>query len=265
MPEHAVKRPRGETERDKSQMRNEAKVLKMLSDNLQSMDYVPTYYAFFDSTEVVPVDMALHMEYLATYTTAKRMAKTMRTDGFPPEDLLDAIAFLTLEALVALEAVGVAHRDINPGNIMCRTLPDGTIAVKLIDFAFSELRGDVENNAMAANAWLVSRNVDMWNFAKCLRSLITGSIDPNKKLPPNVYSDWLESFIGGLGEELVAMIGKYEAGGYANACGLPGLTATHLHGDWKLHLLVRGSWPKYLPQPAKQEEPVELEEEDEWE
>ncbi|MEZ4472807.1 MAG: serine/threonine-protein kinase [bacterium] len=80
----------------------------------------------------------LVMEHLSGRTLAEALA-----DGpLPPARAVD-LAIQIGEALQAAHGLGIIHRDLKPGNVMLLDTPDGSDAVKVLDFGLARsLEGD---------------------------------------------------------------------------------------------------------------------------
>jgi serine/threonine-protein kinase len=82
----------------------------------------------------------LVMERLTGETIRKRLARVKR---FSAADTV-AVGVQLLEALAAVHAAGVLHRDVKPANIIITTPDSATPLVKLIDFGLARLLRSIE-------------------------------------------------------------------------------------------------------------------------
>ncbi|KAJ3130616.1 hypothetical protein HK100_007860 [Physocladia obscura] len=94
-------------------------------------------------------DLALSQQNISKASSLEKLAsfeRLSKTRKLPLEMILN-IAFQIVEALKMTITAGVVHKDINPDNIVVVTLPDGQLAVQLIDFNLSSLNSnDVSSN-----------------------------------------------------------------------------------------------------------------------
>ncbi|CAN5484071.1 hypothetical protein BH09MYX1_BH09MYX1_45200 [soil metagenome] len=67
-----------------------------------------------------------------------------RAAGLPGRALADAIELLrpAAEALTYAHEQGVAHRDLNPGNVFLARGPDGIVRTKILDFGLAKVIGE---------------------------------------------------------------------------------------------------------------------------
>ncbi|MBK6869884.1 MAG: serine/threonine protein kinase [Kineosporiaceae bacterium] len=78
-------------------------------------------------------DLAIVMDYVDGGSLTTAVPRPC-----PPELAAELSAQLA-EALTAVHAAGVVHRDLKPGNVLCQKASDGTIGVRLTDFGVSRL------------------------------------------------------------------------------------------------------------------------------
>jgi eukaryotic-like serine/threonine-protein kinase len=67
------------------------------------------------------------------------LAQSLAARGTLP--LEEAIAFVlqACEALIEAHVLGIVHRDLKPSNLFCSRRPDGTLAIKVLDFGISKI------------------------------------------------------------------------------------------------------------------------------
>jgi serine/threonine-protein kinase len=96
-----------------------------------------------------------------------------------------------LEALALAHALGVVHRDLKPANLFLARRPDGSAAIKVLDFGVAksgELGGGMAQTSASAllgspyymspeqyqSARSVDRRADLWSMGVILYELVTG-------------------------------------------------------------------------------------------
>jgi eukaryotic-like serine/threonine-protein kinase len=87
------------------------------------------------------------MEYLE----GRDLSQVIQIQGpLPPEDAVEYI-LQACEAIAHAHVLGIVHRDLKPANLFLIRRPDGTAAVKVLDFGISKVmpgKGSSSDNAM---------------------------------------------------------------------------------------------------------------------
>jgi serine/threonine protein kinase len=135
----------------------------------------------------------LVMEYVNGEPLSERLS---RTGPLPAPEAI-SIAAQIADALSAVHAAGVVHRDIKPGNIML--LPDGT--AKLMDFGVARLTDDIDvtrpGTIIGSPAYMSPEQAkgepttsasDLWSFAAVLYAMLAGrSPFAAENIPATLY------------------------------------------------------------------------------
>jgi serine/threonine-protein kinase len=96
--------------------------------------------AIYDFSNTEDGMQYLAMEYIEGETLRDTIEREVRLDIRRAVDIACKVA----DALQAAHDAGVVHRDLKPGNIMLRMLPDGSDAVKVVDFDIAKGPGEPE-------------------------------------------------------------------------------------------------------------------------
>ena len=117
--------------------------LKREFEVLQAIDH-PAVVKVIDCGEASDRELYLAMEFIKG-ATLENIVK--RNGPIKPNKLALVISQLA-GALDTAHAIGVVHRDVNPANILVHLEPDGTTAVKLLDFGLAKLLEPDESQQM---------------------------------------------------------------------------------------------------------------------
>lgn len=122
------------------------------------------------------------------------LMELLRLSG--PLPLVDVVDYILqgLEGIAHAHAAGIVHRDLKPSNLFLALLPDGSNAVKLLDFGISKsiARSGAEvatltgQNIMGSpaymspeqirNAKMVDPRSDLWSLGVVMYELLTGKL-----------------------------------------------------------------------------------------
>jgi serine/threonine-protein kinase len=105
------------------------------AENASRIDH-PNVVTVYDFGEAANGGIYLAMEYVEGESLQKKIE---RGDALP-RDLVASIVRQTASALQSAHAMGIAHRDLKPDNIML-VARDGETRVKVVDFGIAKARG----------------------------------------------------------------------------------------------------------------------------
>jgi eukaryotic-like serine/threonine-protein kinase len=120
----------------------------------------------------------------------------LRERGPLPIDAAVVYVLQACEALAEAHALGIVHRDLKPGNLFLTRRPDGSEAIKVIDFGISKIAASSGDQGEASSltgrdaaigtpsymapeqmreARAADARADVWSLGAVLHGLVTGS------------------------------------------------------------------------------------------
>jgi serine/threonine-protein kinase len=165
---------------------------------LDHPNIIRTYDFGIDSRTKVPF---IVMEYVQ----GEELADMLKMPGALSEELTCTLLTQVAKALVEAHSKGIIHRDLKPQNIRVRTLADGDLQAKVLDFGIAKvLQGDQENEKLTGTGMtvgtppymspeqilggVIDARADLYSLGCILHELLTGST-------PYTAADRLESFM----------------------------------------------------------------------
>ena len=140
------------------------------------------------------------MEYLH----GRDLSAVVREGGpLPPAQAVDAV-LQACEALAEAHALGIVHRDLKPANLFVTTRPDGTPAVKVLDFGISKVTNPSSSDHaltkttsvmgsplyMSPEQMTATRDVDartdIWAVGAILYELLVGHVPFSAETLPQI-------------------------------------------------------------------------------
>jgi serine/threonine-protein kinase len=125
-----------------------------------------------------------------------------RRGGLPGQEAIEYV-LQACEALAEAHKAGIVHRDLKPANLFLTTRPDGTPAIKILDFGISKV-GSGEGPGMTRTSALmgspnymapeqlrsardVDARADIWALGIILHELLTGEVAFRADTVPELY------------------------------------------------------------------------------